>query len=98
MPDHPGDFGIVWFGAKALLHDANPYVLVGPGLVYEWPWPQAYPVTAMVMAMPFTLLPQLPATLAFVWISAAVLAYAVTVDGWYRLPLFLSSAFVVAAA
>lgn len=97
VPPHPGDFGLAWFGAKALLHGANPYVLVGPGKVYDWQWPQTYPVTAMVTALPFTLLPQLAATLAFVWISTAVLAYTITFDGWYRLPLFLSSTFLVAA-
>jgi hypothetical protein len=94
---HAGDFGIVWFGARALFHGANPYVLVGPGLVYDWQWNTVlYPATAMVVAAPFALLPQLAATLLFVWLSTALLAYAITADGWYRLPLFLSSAFIVA--
>ncbi len=97
VPYHPGDFGLAWFGATALVNGANPYALVGPGQVYDFPWPEAYPVTAMLVAMPFALLPQVLATLAFVWISTALLAYAITYDGWYRLPLFLSSAFVVAA-
>jgi hypothetical protein len=96
-PGHPGDFGIVWFGAKALLHGANPYALVGPGRVYDWPWHQLYPATAMVVGMPFALLPQLPAIVAFVWISTALLAWGITADGWYRLPLFLSSTFLIAA-
>lgn len=99
VPHHPGDFGLSWFGAQALLNGANPYVLVGPGKVYDWHWPQVlYPATAMVTAMPFTLLPRLTATVAFVWISTALLAWAITSDGWYRLPLFASSAFVIAAA
>lgn len=98
-PAHPRDFGIAWFGAKALLHGANPYVLVGEGRVYEWPWDVVlYPGTAMVAAIPFTLLSQWAATLLFVWISTALLAYAITADGWYRMPLFLSSAFIVAAS
>lgn len=98
-PAHPRDFGIAWFGANALLHGANPYVLVGEGRVYEWPWDVVlYPATAMVAAMPFTLLSQWAATLLFVWISTALLAYAITADGWYRLPLFLSSAFIIAAS
>lgn len=94
--DHPGDFGIAWFGARAIFHGANPYRLVGPGLVYDWPWNMFYPATAMVVAAPFAMLPQLVATVVFVGISTALLAYAITADGWYRLPLFLSSAFVVA--
>lgn len=96
-PGHPGDFGIVWFGATALLHRANPYALVGPGRVYDWHWHQLYPLTAMVAAMPLAFLPQLAAIVTFVWISTALLAWAITSDGWYRLPLFLSSAFVIAA-
>jgi hypothetical protein len=97
MPGHPADFGIVWFGARALLHGANPYGLVGPSLVYDWEWRELYPATAMVAAMPLAILPQLAAAVTFVWISSALLAYAITVDGWYRLPLFLSSAFIFAA-
>ena len=38
VPDHPGDFGLAWFGARAMLHGGNPYELIGPGLVYDWPW------------------------------------------------------------
>jgi hypothetical protein len=47
--------------------------------------------------MPFAWLPELVAATAFVAVSAGLLAYAVTQDGWYRLPLFLSSAFIIAA-
>jgi hypothetical protein len=97
VPSHPGDFGLAWFGARALLHGADPYVLIGPGLVYEWPWPLIYPLTAMVAAMPFTILPQIPATLAFVFLSSALLAYSVTRVRWYPLLMFLSAAFYIAA-
>lgn len=98
-PDHPGDFGLVWFGAKALLHGANPYPLVGPDLIYNWPWQVLlYPATAMIAAIPFSFLPQLAATVLFVWLSTALLAYAITADGWYRLPIFLSSTFLIAAS
>jgi hypothetical protein len=51
----------------------------------------------MVTVMPFAILPELAAIVAFVWVSTALLAWAITADGWYRLPLFLSSAFVLAA-
>jgi hypothetical protein len=46
--------------------------------------------------MPFTWLPELLAAAAFVGVSAGLLAFAITSGGWYRLPLFLSSAFVIA--
>ena len=97
-PNHPADFGQVWFGATALLHGANPYDLVGPGLVYDWPWPTLYPATSFVAAMPLALLPQTEATLVFVFMSWALLAYSVTRDGWYRIPMFGSAACLDAAA
>ncbi|HZK78066.1 MAG TPA: hypothetical protein VFC35_04100, partial [Gemmatimonadaceae bacterium] len=97
MPDHPGDFGLSWFGARAMLSGKNPYALVGPGLAYDWPWPLVYPGTAFVVALPFTVIALLPANLVFVFASSAVLAYSVTEEGWSRLPMFGSSAFIVAA-
>jgi hypothetical protein len=94
---HPSDFGQAWFSAQALLHGANPYALVGPGLQYEWPWKLYYPATAFVIALPLSFLPELLATFLFVAISSALLAYAITENGYQRLPLFLSWPFVVAA-
>jgi hypothetical protein len=97
MPDHPGDFGLSWFGARSLLHGINPYDLVGPGKTYDWPWPLVYPATAFVAAMPLAVLPQLVAALVFVFVSCALLAYSVTRDGWQKIPMFGSAAFIVAA-
>jgi hypothetical protein len=31
-PGHPGDFGVAWFGARALLEGRDPFALIGPGL------------------------------------------------------------------
>ncbi len=97
VPDHPGDFGLAWFGARALFNGGNPYALIGPGLVYDWPWRLIYPLTAMVAAAPFAVFPQIQATLAFVFFSAAVLAWSVTRNAWYPLLMFLSAAFYIAA-
>jgi hypothetical protein len=96
-PNHPGDFGLSWFGARAIIEGRNPYALVGPGLEYNWPWPLVYPGTAFVVALPLAWLPLLPAVFAFVFISSALLAYAITSDGWFRLPMFGSAAYIVAA-
>lgn len=97
VPDHPGDFGLAWFGARAMLHGGNPYELIGPGLVYDWPWRLIYPLTAMAAALPFALLPQTPATLVFVFASGALLAYSVTRNHWYPLLMCTSAAFLIAA-
>lgn len=93
---HPSDFGQTWFGALALRHGANPYHLIGPGLIYDWPWPMYYPATGMVAMLPASFLPENIATVMFVGVSCALLAYGVTAQGWHRLPLFLSWPLVIA--
>src|SRR5438309_11168657 len=32
------DFGQVWFAARAVLHGADPYPLIGIGRAFSWPW------------------------------------------------------------
>lgn len=97
QPNRPTDFGIIWFGARSLLHGIDPYPLVGPGRAYAWDWELYYPATSMMLAVPLTWLPEYVAASAFVWISTAFLAYAITEKGWDLLFLFPSSAFIVAA-
>ena len=96
IPWHRSDFGVTWFGARALLHGANPYALIGSGLQFDWPWRMMYPATALVSAIPLSVFPEVIATFLFVALSGGLLAYAVTRDGWYRLPLFLSWPYLVA--
>ncbi len=91
------DFSPIWFGAKALLHGANPYGLIGPGLVFDSRLPVLYPSTAFALAIPFSLLSELWASLAFIALSTFLLAYGITRDGWHRLPLFASVSFVTSA-
>lgn len=97
-PGHPGDFGLSWFGARSLIRGVDPYKLVGPHLTYDWPWPELYPATAFVAVMPLALLPQLAATLLFVFASCALLAYSVTKQDWARIPMFGSVIFIYAAS
>lgn len=96
-PAGHSDFGQAWFGARTLLAGGNPYALVGPGREFNWPWPLFYPATALLLAIPFAILREIYAATAFVGVSSGLLAYSITRDGWYRLPLFLSSSFVIAA-
>ena len=96
-PANHSDFGMTWFGAVALRHGANPYLLIGPGRVFPSEWNLTYPATAMVVAMPLSFLPEKWASLLFISLSSAVLAYLLTNRGWYRLPVFLSAGFIAAA-
>src|SRR5687768_6262295 len=78
IPRLISDFDQVWLGATALLNGADPYVLMGPGMVFHMDYPVLYPLTAFVAAMPFTILPQGLATLAFIFVSTFLMAYGIT--------------------
>lgn len=97
-PQNRTDFGPAWFGARVLLEGRNPYALIGPGLEYDSPWRASYPVTAMILAMPFAAFAVHRAAMMFVFVSTFLLAFVLTRDGWYRLPLFLSPAFLIAVS
>lgn len=91
------DFGHVWFAARSLLHGIDPYPLIGPGKAFNWDWPLYYPATSMAAVLPLGLLPELVATLTFVWISAGLMTYALSKNGWERIWILPSAAFIVAA-
>jgi hypothetical protein len=82
----PRDFGQVWFMARSILHGANPYPLVGPGLAFDWPWPLVYPLTAGMVAIPFAAFPEPVASALFVGIGGAAFAWALMQYGYG--PLF----------
>ncbi|HWJ21733.1 MAG TPA: hypothetical protein VNS52_05210 [Gemmatimonadaceae bacterium] len=94
-PWHSGsgqtDFDYIWFAGRALLHGQDPYALIGQGRAFEWPWPLFYPLTTVVGVLPLALLPVRLASALFTGVSAALLAYVVTRDGWERLAIFASA-------
>jgi len=87
------DFGMIWFGARAMLAGANPYELVGPGLPFDWVYPLLYPGTALVAGIPFAWLSERDASVAFVGVSSFLFSYGITRRSWHLLPLFASEAF-----
>lgn len=91
----PGDLQQAWMGAVALLQGLDPYQAIGPGRQFEHEFRFIYPLPASLVILPLALLSELSAAVVFVWISTALLAFSITADGWHRLPLFLSSAFVM---
>lgn len=91
----PGDLQQAWMGAVAVLQGQDPYQVIGPQRQFEHEFPFIYPLPASLVILPLALLGELPAAVVFVWISTALLAFSITADGWHRLPLFLSSAFVM---
>ena len=91
------DFGMVWYGGRALLAHMDPYLVIGPGRAFDYEWPLIYPGTALVAVIPFTLFTEAWATTIFVWLSTWLLAFGLTRDGWYRVPLFTTTAFIASA-
>jgi hypothetical protein len=88
------DFAPMWEAARLMFSGQNPYDLIGPGNVVVSAYPMYYPATAFVVAGPFALIPSVHvASTAFVFVSAMLLAYGATADGWYRLPMFPSIAY-----
>jgi hypothetical protein len=92
----PTDFDVVWQGARFLLAGRDPWALVGPGREFEWVSPLYYPAPALVAVAPLAFLPLELARAAWVALGAALLAWAVTRDGWWRLPIFASAPFYYA--
>src|ERR1051325_2518884 len=89
------DFDQLWVGARAMLRGVDPYTVVGPGRELNWDY-LYYPAPAMVLAMPFTLVPLLAARAIFAALSAGTLAFALVRSAPVRLLLFLSAPTLVA--
>lgn len=92
------DFNVSWRAAWLLAEGKNPYFEIQPVGAFPYNTTFFYPLPAALVALPFSLLPPNLAGAAFFGISAALLAFAVTQDGFQRLPLFLSAPFFIAAA
>jgi len=96
-PEYHSDFGIAWFGGRAMLDGRDPYQVIGPGREFDIKWAPLYPATAMVAGMPFAALTEKLATMGFVAISVFLLAYGITRDGWHLMPLFATEPFASSA-
>lgn len=94
---HVSDFDHVLAAARALRAGASPYAAVGPGRAFFWPWGLYYPLPAVLVAWPVSYLPVVAARATFFGLSTALLAFAITRDGFHRLPLFASGAMLAAA-
>ena len=84
------DFDLFWLAARSLIDTGDPTAFRGPV-------PFLYPLPAVIVSLPFTLLPRLVARLVFAALSGGLLAFALSRDGWQRLPILLSAAMVDAA-
>lgn len=97
--EHGGlsDFSPLWYGARMLMEGRNPYLLIGPHKTIDMPTPLFYPAPAFVSVMPLTIFSFHVAGAVFVFLSTLLLVWGATANGWHRLPIFPSVAFLTAA-
>jgi hypothetical protein len=90
----PSDFDQVWHGARALWRGENPYAVVGPNNAVFWPWPLYYPLPAMLAVAPLAAMPVHLARAVFIGTGAGIFTWAITENGFARLPILLSVPFL----
>jgi hypothetical protein len=94
---HAADFTGVWRGAGTLLRGRNPYTAIPAGLPYPL-GPLAYPLPAVLVALPLGMAPAAVAGGIFSGVGVAVLLYAVLTRAPHRLLLFASPSLVMSAS
>jgi len=87
------DFTWHWRAARALLAGENPYLVIRDTGPYPFSSGYYYPLPAAFVALPVAWLSAANSQVVSVGIWTVLLAFAVTHDGWYRLPMFLSAGF-----
>ena len=85
-----GDHILLWQGARTLISGGDPYAPPAAATLQLY-----YPIPALFLALPFVLLSPAVAAFCFIVLSAAILGYAVTRDGFARVPLLFSVPFLV---
>jgi hypothetical protein len=93
------DFTWPWRAARVLLERHNPYDVIQATGPYPFNVGLFYPLPAAVVALPFAPLAPAIAGTAFIFISAALLAFALTSrrGDVCKLPVFISAPFCMAA-
>jgi hypothetical protein len=84
------DFTWYWRAGQALLHGQSPYKVINAVGPYPYSEGFLYPLPAALIAAPFALLPLRIAMIAFCAALAGMLAFVLTRDGYWRLPLLMS--------
>jgi hypothetical protein len=87
------DFDAIWTAGQALRSGHDPYgAIVSP----PWPWDLQYPLPAVLVALPFTLLSLEVARAAFMAMGTALLAYGLTRRAFWPLIVLASGQFFFA--
>jgi hypothetical protein len=86
------DFDLLWYSANHLVRRVDPYPLWHE----HWRWPLYYPLPAVLLAVPFTILPLTLARVAWNASIGALLGLALHGRELWRWGTFLSGAYVYA--
>ena len=97
-PAWPTDFDQLWHAARAMLAGNDPYDAVGPGKTFQWDWPLYYPLPAVILSVPFTILPIVGARITFSALSAGLVGWAVGARVRTHWPLLLSAAWIISTS
>ena len=96
-PGLPGDFLYWRTAARALLHGQNPYHVIPAIAPERFLTPFFYPLPAAIATLPFVAFPYALGGALFVALSAGLLAFGLSRDGFYRLTVFASAPFIISA-
>jgi hypothetical protein len=92
-----GDFRVVWVAARSILHGADPYGFSATGTVPDLAQRFFYPLPAALFGVPFAWLAPAIAAVCFAAASATFLMFAMTRDGFARVPFVLGIPFILAS-
>ncbi len=81
-PGTVSDLDAIWTAARALRAGQDPYAAIQSP---PWPWNLQYPLPAVLVALPFSLLPLPLARATFMGLSTGLLAYGLTRRAWWPL-------------
>jgi len=81
-PGTVSDTDALWVAARALRAGQDPYAAIPSP---PWPWGVQYPLPAVLVMLPFSLLPLTVARATFMGLSVALLAYGLTRRAWWPL-------------
>lgn len=90
------DFVFPWAAARHLLAGRDPYLALPGGLAEPFESPLLYPLPTVLAVVPFARFSLAAAGGMMMSISAALLAFVLTRDGWHRLWMLASAPFVMA--
>jgi hypothetical protein len=92
------DWTFHWRAGRAVWGRLNPYLVVVPTGPYPYSYYWFYPLPSVFLALPTAWLPAVWSSAITVAACGGILAFAVTRENYARLPLFLSSQFMMGAA